>query len=143
LFAQKNQGANNDSDSDDGNVEILYDTVDYDRDEVIEILDTFTDQKFLKNVIALNKTVNNFRQVAKFVRKSTVSKEKLQRLQRVNGIQQSLSVDLDVKTRRNSKFHMLQKFIKLKKSIRIFFEIVLSSEGQREFRNKSLPSIEE
>jgi len=48
LFAQKNQGANNDGDGDvdDGNVEILGDTVDYDRDEVIEILDTFTDQKY-------------------------------------------------------------------------------------------------
>jgi len=38
---------------------------------------------------------------------------------------------------------MLQKFIKLKTLIRIFLEVVLSSEGQREFRNKSLPSIEE
>jgi len=46
LFAQKNQGANNDGDGDDGNVEILDDTVDYDRDEVIEILDTYTDQKY-------------------------------------------------------------------------------------------------
>jgi len=46
LFAQKNQGANNNGDGDDGNVEILHDTVDYDRDEVIEILDTFTDQRY-------------------------------------------------------------------------------------------------
>ena len=38
---------------------------------------------------------------------------------------------------------MLQKNIKLKTSIRIFLEVVLSSEGQRQFRNKSLPSIEE
>jgi len=46
LFAQKNQGANNEGDGDDGNVEILDDTVDYNRDEVIEILDTFTDQRY-------------------------------------------------------------------------------------------------
>ena len=51
LFGQKNQGANNDGDGDDGNVEILDDTVDYDRDEVIEILDTFTDQKYLKKML--------------------------------------------------------------------------------------------
>jgi len=34
--------------TDDGNVEILDDTVDYDRDEVIEILDTYTDKKYKK-----------------------------------------------------------------------------------------------
>ena len=38
---------------------------------------------------------------------------------------------------------MLEKFIKLKTSIRIFLEVLLSSEGQREFRNKSLPTIQE
>jgi len=74
LFAQKNQGANNDGDGDDGNVEILDDTVDYDSDEVIEILDTCTDQRDIKKMLSLNKTVNNFRQVAKVVRKATVSK---------------------------------------------------------------------
>ena len=38
---------------------------------------------------------------------------------------------------------MLEKFIKLKTSIRIFLEVLLSSDGQREFRNKSLPLIPE
>ena len=76
-----------------------------------------------------------------FIRKSTVAKEKLEKLQKANGINQSLTVDLDVRIRRNSTFHMLQKFIKLKTSTRIFLEVLLSSEGQREFRNKSLPVI--
>ena len=124
-------------------MEVLDDVVDYDSDEVIELLDIFTNENYKNNVMNLNKIVSNFRQIAKFIRKSTIAKEKLEKLQKANGINQSLTIDLDVRTRWNLTFFMLQKFLKLKTSLRIFLEVLMSSDGQREFRNKSLPTIQE
>lgn len=98
LFVQKNHGSN------DNNVEVLDDVVDYDNDEVIELLDTFTNENYKQNVTYLNKIVSNFRQIPKYIRKSTIAKEKLEKLQKANGINQSLTVDLDVRTRWNSTF---------------------------------------
>ncbi len=110
---QRNHGSNDD------NVEVLDDVVDYDNDEVVELLDTFTNENYKRNVTYLNKLVSNFRQIAKFIRKSTIAKEKLEKLQKANGINQSLTLDLDVRTHWNSRFFILEKFIKLKTSIRI------------------------
>ena len=135
LFVPKNNGINNE--------EVIDDVVDYDNDEVIELLDAFTNESYKRNVTYLNKVVSNFRQIAKYIRKSTIAKEKLEKLQKANGVNQTLSLELDVRTRWNSTFFMLEKFIKLKTSIRIFLEVLLSSDGQREFRNKSLPLIQE
>jgi len=56
--------------------------------------------------------VSNFRQIAKFIRKSTIAKEKLEKLQKANGINQSLTVDLDVRTRWNSTFFYVGKVYK-------------------------------
>ena len=67
LFVQKNHGSN------DNNEEVLDDVVDYDNDEVIELLDTFTNENYERNVTYLNKVVSNFRQIAKFIRKSTIT----------------------------------------------------------------------
>ena len=63
LFVPKNNGSN------DNNEEILDDVVDYDNDEVIELLDAFTNESYKRNFTYLNKVVSNFRQIAKYIKK--------------------------------------------------------------------------
>ena len=78
----------------------------------------------------------------KYIKKSPKAKEKVQSyLKEQNG--RVLMVTLDVRTRWNSTFDMLMKFIQLKDGIQQFLVHLKSMNGKREFNRKCLPDLEE
>ena len=143
LFLQKKNSTNEESTCDnceDIDDNLLDNVVDYDEEELVDIFNNFTDKKYKESVKKLNKVVTDFRKVAKYIRKSTIAKEKLDTIQNTND---PVSVDLDVKTRWNSTLHMLQKLMRMKTSLCIFMQYLKLPDGKREFNHKKLPTIGE
>ena len=141
LFVQKKNSTDEESTSDnceDIDDNLLDDIVDYDEEELVDVLNNFTDENYKESVKKLNKVVTDFRKVAKYIRKSTIAKEKLDKIQNTNG---PVSVDLDVRTRWNSTLHMLQKLLQMRTPLCIFLQYLKSPEGKREFNHKKLPTI--
>jgi hypothetical protein len=134
LFIQKNSSTNEDED-------LLDDTVDYDDEELADVLSNFTDERYKENVKKLNKVVTDFRNIAKYIRKSTIATEKVGNIEKTNGNKSSVSLDLDVRTRWNSTLHMLQKLVRMKTSLCIFMHYLKSPEGKHEFNYKKLPTM--
>ena len=69
------------------------DTVDYDEEELLNSLEGF-DDVYKAKVKHVAKVVGDFRKVTKYIRKFTIVKEKLDRIQRTNtGSNHVLSLD--------------------------------------------------
>ena len=79
--------------------------------------------------------VGRFQTVTKYIRKSTIAKEKLETIQRTNSTN-VVNVELDVRTCWNSTLCMLLKLVRLKTSICIFLQYLKSPEGKQEFNQK-------
>lgn len=106
-------------------------------------MNAFSDELYKAEVKHVGKVVGDFRKVAKYIRKSTIAKEKLNFIQTANGNGNAHTLDLDVRTRWNSTLSMLLKFVKLKTSLCIFLQYLKSAEGKREFNRKRLPTFYE
>jgi uncharacterized lipoprotein YehR (DUF1307 family) len=132
-----------DYDDDEVINQVVDDTIDYDEDEVRDQVEKL--EIHAKKVVKyISFKVNDIRKIATYFRKSTIAKEKLEHYQKlIMGRSEPLCIDLDVKTRWNSTYRMLVKFITLKTAVKSFLDFLKSPEGRSEFRNKSLPDIGE
>jgi hypothetical protein len=111
LFVEKRLASNDDTKDNDNGTEYFRedgdddddvsrndDSVDYDEDELLDTLNAFSDEICRSEVRHVGKVVGNFRHVAKYVRKLTIAKEKLDSIQKANGNKTISNLELDVRT---------------------------------------------
>ena len=108
---------------DDGDKDALVDG-----DDVFEDNDdTWTDNECMKYVRCV---VNNFWKATKFLKRSIKYKELLEKIQYLQQMDCHLSVHLDVRTRWNSTYLMLQRMVKMQTTIDQFQVYYKSAEGK-------------
>ena len=77
-----------------------------------------------------------------YIKNSTKAKEKFAHLQKQLDMENILGVKLDVQTRRNSTYHMLEHITKVIEPLRQFLAYFVSPLGRKKFRgSKPLPDI--
>ena len=113
---------------------------DYGAEDVQEIVDGL--DVSVKDVIdELASIVASLRKIVKYVKKSTIVKDYLDKLQRQNGNPHPVALDLDVQTRWNLTLALMQKALLLKDEIQTFLHHLTTASGKREFNCVWLPCI--
>jgi hypothetical protein len=111
LFVEKRSASNDDTKDNDNGTEYFREdgdddndvsqndySVDYDEDELLDTCNAFSNEIYRSEVRHVGKVVCNFRHVVKYVRKSTIAKEKLDSIQKANGNKTISNLELDVRT---------------------------------------------
>ena len=119
---------------------VVDDFADYDAAELMEVIASHSNS-FQDTVSRVSNLVGNFRKVIKYIRKSVIATEKFHSIQQAQSPGLPLTLDLDVRTRWNSTFTMIEKLMRLRTSITIFLQYLKSPEGKREFNRVSLPDF--
>ena len=65
-----------------GDTEQLDDTVDYDEEELVEAINECNNTDYKSSVEHVSRVVGCFQTITKYIRKSTIAKEKLDSIQR-------------------------------------------------------------
>ena len=133
LLRKKKKGIEEDDDDDDDDVDDNQEL-----DGIYEASDVTT-KKTMDEVVS---TVAAIRQIAKYIKKSTIAKEYFDQLQRAKGLQ-PVALQLDVQTRWNSALVMLRKALRLKDEVCTFLHHLTTSSGKKDFNRVKLPGISE
>jgi hypothetical protein len=59
--------------------------VDYDEEELADVLNNFTDERYKENVKKLNKIVTDVQNIATYIWKATIAIEKVGNIEKTNG----------------------------------------------------------
>ena len=121
------------------------DAVDGETDDVAdyEIDEVTLNRTSTNTVISMQQVVSKVRTIAKYIKNSPKAKDKVASYMENENNGQVLSINLDVRTRWNSAYDMISKFIKLKGAIQQFSAFLKSVSGKKDFNRKKLPDIYE